>query len=162
MCIFFLLGLLFCLVFFFLVLLFLLRIDLQPCDYYYCITTVLNCVHFGRTPFIKIPQIAGRDVDLYLLYRRVIALGGWQKVGKISTGNCPMFEFTSAAYMHTAFLSTTIWIFSKLPINISFFLCDDNNNLIMDAAKSIFVSIFSRPLVFKNGFCMCVSSGLFV
>ncbi|CAE1293675.1 ARID2 [Acanthosepion pharaonis] len=37
--------------------------------------------HTNRgTPFIKIPQIAGRDVDLYLLYRRVIALGGWQKV----------------------------------------------------------------------------------
>merc|ERR1712142_311068 len=39
--------------------------------------------HINRgTPFIKIPQIAGGDVDLYLLYRRVIALGGWQKVNE--------------------------------------------------------------------------------
>lgn len=33
-----------------------------------------------RTPYDRIPQIGGREVDLYRLYRRVIELGGFQKV----------------------------------------------------------------------------------
>ncbi|KAK7107364.1 AT-rich interactive domain-containing protein 2-like [Littorina saxatilis] len=41
----------------------------------------LQRFHTSRgTPFDRIPQIAGREIDLYRLYRRVIDLGGWQKV----------------------------------------------------------------------------------
>ncbi|XP_064603702.1 AT-rich interactive domain-containing protein 2-like isoform X2 [Liolophura sinensis] len=41
----------------------------------------LKQFHSNRgTPFVKLPQLGGRVIDLYLLYRRVIALGGWQKV----------------------------------------------------------------------------------
>ncbi|KAL8617896.1 hypothetical protein ACOMHN_016552 [Nucella lapillus] len=32
------------------------------------------------TPFDRIPQIGGREIDLYRLYRTVTDLGGWQKV----------------------------------------------------------------------------------
>ncbi|KAK7503091.1 hypothetical protein BaRGS_00005717 [Batillaria attramentaria] len=40
----------------------------------------LHRFHASRgTPFDRIPQIGGREVDLYRLYRRVIDLGGWQK-----------------------------------------------------------------------------------
>ncbi|GAB1608731.1 hypothetical protein Ahia01_001157500, partial [Argonauta hians] len=43
----------------------------------------LKLYHTNRgTPFQKLPQIAGRDVDLYHLYRRVISYGGWQKVNE--------------------------------------------------------------------------------
>ncbi|KAL5009462.1 hypothetical protein ScPMuIL_011767 [Solemya velum] len=41
----------------------------------------LHRFHNNRgTPFDRIPNVVGREVDLYLLYRRVIALGGWRKV----------------------------------------------------------------------------------
>ncbi|RUS82522.1 hypothetical protein EGW08_009736 [Elysia chlorotica] len=32
------------------------------------------------TPFDRVPEIAGDEIDLYHLYQRVTALGGWQKV----------------------------------------------------------------------------------
>ena len=38
------------------------------------------CLFGFRTPYDRIPRIAGSEVDLYHLYRRVIGLGGWQKV----------------------------------------------------------------------------------
>lgn len=41
----------------------------------------LQRFHASRgTPFDRIPEIGGRQIDLYRLYRRVIDLGGWQKV----------------------------------------------------------------------------------
>ncbi|XP_046327628.2 AT-rich interactive domain-containing protein 2-like isoform X1 [Haliotis rufescens] len=41
----------------------------------------LQGFHQNRgTPYDRIPQIGGREVDLYRLYRRVIELGGFQKV----------------------------------------------------------------------------------
>lgn len=35
-----------------------------------------------RTPFQRIPTIRGKDVDLFLLYSKVTAAGGWEKVSK--------------------------------------------------------------------------------
>ncbi|KAL3882782.1 hypothetical protein ACJMK2_029089 [Sinanodonta woodiana] len=41
----------------------------------------LRQFHISRgTPFDRIPQIGSKEVDLYLLYRRVTSLGGWQKI----------------------------------------------------------------------------------
>lgn len=41
----------------------------------------LKQFHINRgTPITRIPRIGGKEVDLYLLYRRVIGFGGWRKV----------------------------------------------------------------------------------
>ncbi|XP_060076223.1 AT-rich interactive domain-containing protein 2-like isoform X2 [Ylistrum balloti] len=41
----------------------------------------LKQFHCNRgTPITRIPRIGGKEVDLYLLYRRVIGFGGWRKV----------------------------------------------------------------------------------
>ena len=36
-----------------------------------------------RTSFKHIPQINGKEIDLYLLYWLVTAQGGWERVGNI-------------------------------------------------------------------------------
>ena len=33
-----------------------------------------------RTPFRKLPNVEGKEIDLYLLYWLVTAQGGWEKV----------------------------------------------------------------------------------
>ena len=41
-----------------------------------------------RTPFNRLPRIGGRVVNLYLLYSKVTALGGWKKVGMHAYSHC--------------------------------------------------------------------------
>ena len=33
-----------------------------------------------RTPFARIPEIGGHEVDLYYLYQKITSMGGWQKM----------------------------------------------------------------------------------
>lgn len=51
------------------------------CYVYTLNTRVVFCFLSCRTPLVRLPNIAGKELDLYLLYKKVIALGGLAKVG---------------------------------------------------------------------------------
>ncbi|ELU12445.1 hypothetical protein CAPTEDRAFT_108943 [Capitella teleta] len=41
----------------------------------------LQSFHSSRgTTIVRLPTIGGREIDLFLLYSKVTALGGWEKV----------------------------------------------------------------------------------
>lgn len=75
---------------------------------------VVSFVMFCRTPITRIPRIGGKEVDLYLLYRRVIGFGGWRKVNSTHCLNLPPFRvvYISIAATRVSCCGSCMIIFS--------------------------------------------------